>query len=53
MVALAVLSSIQLFGGGDPMYAKPCTKWACPITIPRRNQLTIKTLTLTITTLRQ
>ena len=31
------------------MYANPGTKWACPITIPCRNQLTIKTLT----TLRQ
>ena len=34
------------------MYANPGTKWACPITIPCRNQLTIKTLTLTVTTLR-
>ena len=42
-----------LAGGGGPMYANPDTKWACPITIPCRNQLTIKTLTLTVTTLRQ
>ena len=34
------------------MYANPGTKWACPITIPCRNQLTIKNLTLTVTTLR-
>ena len=26
------------------MYANPGTKWACPITIPCRNQLTINTL---------
>ena len=26
------------------MCANPGTKWACPITIPCRNQLTIKTL---------
>ena len=25
--------------GGGSMYANPGTKWACPITIPRRNQL--------------
>ena len=25
------------------MYANPGTKWACPITIPCRNQLSIKT----------
>ena len=35
------------------MYANPGTKWECPITIPCRNQLTIRTLTLTVTTLRQ
>ena len=30
------------------MYANPGTKWACPITIPCRNQLTIKTLRVTL-----
>ena len=25
------------------MYSNPGTKWACPITIPCRNQITIKT----------
>ena len=35
------------------MHANPGTKWVCPITIPRRNQLTIKNLTLPATTLRQ
>ena len=37
------------------MYANPGTNWACPITIPCRNKLTIKTLTVTHTaiTLRQ
>ena len=35
------------------MYANPGTKSACPITIPCRNQLTIKTLLLPATTLRQ
>ena len=30
------------------MYANPGTKWACPIKIPCHNQLTIQTLTVTL-----
>ena len=31
------------------MHANPGTKWACPITIPCRNELTIMTLRATLT----